>query len=793
MIKNFKSIEELYREIDSEKEDKSPSTRRYPIRLIFLNSFNSLNKITDYFSEQAVSILQLNKLLPHNDGWLTSDDIINTVKLLGNDTVIVPFSEILRFKNIAEFNTILTSLFEIENSDTDYSKRIYIPLVGMMERFERDFWKTFHRRDNWVPIWYLEESFNKKIKIYQILFEADLSCDFKIINNTLGWLDLWKQNDLDIVICKSGTLRYLYKDFLPDMMFFPEEISTPEDYLEKIIGLKIPIEYKTSDSPFWESLINEIGRKNDNPLSLTFENLIHQHFNVNDFGATSKSDLLMYWFQRRDKYSRWLLKQWFINQDDLKDSYLFNIMSDLKLYSDDEFIEKIWLKIFTVSIPVPKDILSERKSYLNIIHKDYKIPFHQIEGKLRDNLNQLSANSVEIQTSYLTNITFAERKYLIESFKNSTETDRSKYREAIRTIYPELFHYLGWDITLNSEVSDNRIKEYFQEYNFSKVLDQKSDKLANILDEINKNAESFYKWYYEIENYPEFKDSYIVWIDGLGAEWLPLAEYLIDSYGRERNKIVKESYIRKVNLPSITECNYFDNATRISELDEYIHNENPYKYPDDLINQIELIENIVRKEIVETHHDKIIVVSDHGFTFLAQKKFGNHKKYDFSESNHEGRCMWTEENYQNDSEFILHKIDSGKCKEKKALIALKHTSLYNTPYREVHGGATPEEVLVPCFVISKIDDSIIYEIKLLTKELSTKNPIIDILIKPQPSTLPILIFKGSSIKLKHKDEKWRASLKGFKPGNYQFKLNVQEQKFDMKVSIKGGMKEKELF
>ena len=45
--------------------------------------------------------------------------------------------------------------------------------------------------------------------------------------------------------------------------------------------------------------------------------------------------------------------------------------------------------------------------------------------------------------------------------------------------------------------------------------------------------------------------------------------------------------------------------------------------------------------------------------------------------------MWLEsEQYQDDPYFITWKIDHGYCKNKKALIALTHTSLNNTPYRE---------------------------------------------------------------------------------------------------------------
>lgn len=788
MIKNFKSIEELFHAIETDKKASSPSAQRYPLRLIFLNNFDSFKDIISYLSKHDATILQLKTLLPHDDGWFTLDNVLNNVKLFRKHAVIVPFSEMLRFFPAIEFNTIITSLFEIENSRINYFRKIYIPLVGLKERFEKDFLRTFHRKDNWAPIWNLEEQLHKKIKIYQVAYNTGIEAcavakDFKTINSTSDWLELWKQDNLDNVICKSKSMAYLYEKFLPDAIFLLEKINNQKDYLEKIVGLKVPIEYRESDAPFWDILINEVAESDDLSL-LDFQRLVNHHFNIKNFNVISNIGLLRLWFQHKDKYSRWLLRNWIITQDNLKESYVFKVMSGVKTYSDDELIDQVWLKIFE-GVFSKKDIFNERKSCLKLIHKDFKLPFHQIEKKLHDKLNSICHDSIENQSNYLTNISFAEEKYIIESFKNCNEDDRSKHLEIIREIYPELFYYLKWDITVNNEKLEKWITEYFREYNQSKLLDQRSDKLLSILNEKNKDAQSFYDWYYKIENFQDIGDACVIWIDGLGAEWLPLIEYLINKHGKEKNKYVAEKYIKKANLPTVTECNRFDNAVHILELDKYIHEENPYKYPDDLIKQIELIERLIKREIIERSDENIIIVSDHGFTFLAQKKFGNYKKFDFSESNHEGRCMWTKRNYQDDSEFLLYK-------DKKALIALKHTSLYNTPYREVHGGATPEEVLIPCIVISKIDERIVYNVKLLTKKISVRDPLVNIEIEPPPTISPVLFWKGKDMPLEKKNDKWCVKLTGFKAGKYELELNVHNQKFDVAITIKGGFKEKDL-
>jgi len=200
----------------------------------------------------------------------------------------------------------------------------------------------------------------------------------------------------------------------------------------------------------------------------------------------------------------------------------------------------------------------------------------------------------------------------------------------------------------------------------------------------------------------------------------------------------------------------------------------------------------VKREITEERSSKIVVVSDHGFTFLAQKRFGNFKKFDFSGADHQGRCFWTEHEYQSDSEFLRHHVAQGDYKGKNVLIALKHTSLQNTPSREVHGGATPEEVFVPLLVISRIDDRITYNARLLTPEISVKKPIITILVEPKPPQSPTLLLKGKTIPLEKQDNRWCTTLQGFKAGDYQFKLDVFNQTFDIEVTITGGFKERDL-
>ncbi|MBF0398560.1 MAG: BREX-4 system phosphatase PglZ [Desulfobacterales bacterium] len=788
MIKIFNSIDELRDEITTDKKDHSPFEARYPLRLILCNNMESFREIIKFLSSLNIILLHLNSLLPYEDGWLTPDDIVNAVKSQTEDATVFPLSELIRFFSDSDFNALLTTLFEIENSSINFLKRIYVPILGLKERFEKIFFNRFHRKDKGAPIWYLEDIPKEKINICYYCFEVKLSCSFKIMD-TCSWLDIWKHDITKDIICTSKTMGYLFERFLPDRIFQMKKIDTYKEYLINNRELTIPFEYKKEEANFWKILAEDM-EKHEN-----FQKYIHEHFNINKLSKISKDELLKLWLQKKDKYSKWLLTYWIISQDYFINSYLFDLLSVIKDFSDDELIEQIWLKIFDDNT-TENHIFNERKAYLNIIHNEYKYPFHQIEEKLQKKILSISDKSFNVQADYLTNITFSERKYLVESFKNADEENMNICKQSIQILYPELFYYLEWNIQLDNQTSDYRIAKYFKEYNLAKALNKKSDELDALINELNKNADAFYKWYYEIDTICDYhKGSQIIWIDALGAEWLPLLEYLINFYGKEKNKFVEKKYICKSNLPSITECNRFENAVHILELDEYIHKKPHYIYPDDLIFQIQLLKDIVKKEIIESNYKNITVVSDHGFTFLAQKRFGNIKKFNFSESHHEGRCMWTDKTFQNDSEFISHVIDSGNCKGKKALIALKHNSLNDTPSREVHGGATPEEVLVSCLNISQSDNIINYNVEVLTKKVSTQNPKIAIAIEPHPTSPPQLRLKleNKLFPIMIEGDQWFSDLKGLKPGTYIFDLSIHNQNFKFEIFVYGGMKETELF
>ena len=121
-----------------------------------------------------------------------------------------------------------------------------------------------------------------------------------------------------------------------------------------------------------------------------------------------------------------------------------------------------------------------------------------------------------------------------------------------------------------------------------------------------------------------------------------------------------------------------------------------YQYITTLKDELKIIQEIIHEIISESkkHLCTIAVVSDHGLSCLSRK--APSKKYD-GKFEHEGRYIKAGDDALPDSDFIIHQNEEDGQKYK---VALTHSSLSKVPTHQVHGGCTPEEILVPFILLS---------------------------------------------------------------------------------------------
>lgn len=783
-MKVFNSVTELQNEIKLDKNTRESYANRYPIRLLFLPSVQMVKEIVKILDDNGVERIDLASFLPFNDGWLLVQDLIKKIEELdkNKDFIVAPFSEVARFYDRDGFGHLFNALAALENDKENPSRRIYIPLVGIYERFKNEFYDNFYRKENWASIWQIKTNNYSKIKIFITDRSIEKAPHIEIVHNTRDWLELWKKDNTEKIICVSKTLTHLYPNRLPDNVFDIDRIENPKELLSKIYEISLPIEFKDNERLLWDKLFDIFIEKDFRDL----EEAVRKVFNVVNIEL---KDILRLWFASNRKLDKWLLKHYVIQKQDWNNTYIYMILSSLDSLDDNALIENIWFKIFELN---DKTLYcDERNSLLRHLYIDKEVPAY-FEQRLAKKLAEITYPKERIRL--LTGVTTYEKKVAVELFAIG-ECDIHLLNEK----YPDVAYYLSDVIPDNLNESAEWTVNYFKEYRYSKLKDALSEGLNSILNEKNKNKEEFYKWYYGIEPVDQIlereKVDRILLIDAVGIEWLPLLCNFIEN---DSSLNVEKKCIARAYLPTITECNKVQNALHIYDFDRNMHSPEPYKYPDSIIKDIDLMKKIITKHLTISQHERIAIVSDHGSTVLARLK-ENIKVYDFQDANHEGRCMWINDNdILEDDDFIIHNIENSDCaKYSRCLIALRYRSLYRRPLREVHGGATPEEVLVPVLIISKQSQTYQHDFEIIPDKtkISKRELFLLLSINPKPDITPLLTDqtdKSLSLEYDKDSRKWKVNIRELKTGKQNIKIKIGEWEKTFSIEIIGGMQEREI-
>lgn len=774
-IYEFSDLENLKESVKSDLKDFNISSSRFPIRFIFLNSHDELKEVVELLKdEMSVDIIRLGNFLYSEDGWLSVDQVIDEIKKLNNTSVVVPFSEYIRFLKPEDFSKILRGLSEIENSNL----KIYIPLVGLWQRFYDQFWKTFYRKDNWAPIWKLNTP-NRQINVYQINFKFDDEIkinNLELVLNSTAWFNLWKKSNVNDIISFSKPLKTYFKNTLPDQTFDRKIINNPEEYLLNIFDLKLDIQYDEADDKYWNKLLIDISNMNN--VNISLKEIFMDKFNIHNIDNFEEKDFLNYYLSHEaDDYDKWVIKNLFLSFDKFKDSYLAYCFKLLHNIGRHVLAEKILLDIFKFEDYCESFIEERRKLLKCFNHYDFS-PF---EKKLNMELDEVLINkdlSFNQQFSYLTDSTKTEKYKILEII---TIDNIESIIPKLKLVFSDLYYYLDWNINLNSDNFPMWVIDYLKEYNKSKLINFKSSKLEKLLVEHN-HPNNIRKWHYNLrDNYDSNvgENSQEIWIDGLGAEWLSLFTCYLNEFGKKNNKKILYKTINSVYLPSATKFNEKDDSFKYEELDKFIHSK-PYNYPNSLLKEIEIIK-FLAKEIAFLNFPRVSIVSDHGFSCLCLSNFGNTKKYDFDNVEHEGRYFLVEDGeYLDNEDYFVYNCESIGFEDKKYVISLNHTSLTNTPIREVHGGATPEEVLVPYIVFGYDNESDIeYEISWNVDEVNiSKVKEIKIDIKPEPKSFPIAIWNNERLNIYKKENKFFIQVDSLNRGKQKIIIKIDDIEID---------------
>jgi len=775
-IKEFESIEGLISEINSDKVTNEILPRRYPVRLIFLQKFETFRVLIERLSSIGIENYHLERDLPHQDGWITKDTLISIVKNLSKDTAVVPFSEIVRFYSKEDFKNFFNQLLLIEN--TELSRRIYLPLIGVEERFGKEFFQDFTRKDESAPYWKISRETPNSIKVYLTSQKITKKIDnYETIVNSEEWLKFWKRKSPCDVICLSKPLNLFYKNTLPDTIFTIEQIDNQKNLIEKIFNVEIPIPFDNSEIIFWEKFLNLLNKD-----FTTFKAFVKDYFKVT---SLTISTLLEHWLKSSDLFEKWLLKHFVLTQSCLETKYIYKVLESLSDYSDYTLLKCLYQRIF--SIEINEEFINDR---FELIQQFSKLKFINLSDETLVELNSNIQSITDYRQALLltTGMFQFEKVYILELFAKGLIDNLGLLSQR----FPDVLYYNSQCSFDNLKNENEWVLEYLREYKKSKLNDSITYRLNEILLYKNANDQSFYNWYHSFESIHSILHANIVdkvlWIDAIGIEWVSFIENYIINQKHDLNVINK--FIGVANLPTSTDQNKFPDVKYIQDFDNHIHS-TVYSFPNSIIKQFDEIKRIIDTYIILDSEQTIAIVSDHGLTALSRLAVS--KRYGKDDS-HEGRFIEVIDKYHiSDSDYIIHKSD---IDQKNYLIALKHGSLGKKPIREVHGGVTPEEVLVPFIVVSNKKQSaeIDYSIILDKTEIPKKEPLISINITPKPSSANIYL-KGKIIKLifNEKTLKWEINLDKSLSGKIPIKVKTGKSEKAFTINIISGIIEEDLF
>lgn len=781
-VKLFKAFEELTKEIIRDKESRDMLAQRYPVRFIMLNNFNEFKVLAKFMANIGVDTLDLENLIDEgeDDTWITKDMLKSAIKACKSSTFISPFSELVRFYNDDDFRGFFNEIMLLEDV-YNTQKRVYIPLIGLQNRFT-DFLNHFARIQESAPIWRYDaepqsvDVYFAKYKDF-ILPNVSIQCQLDTLRD---WLMFWKkQAPQKRIICTSTPIAAKHKYSKPDNIFNFTRIANAYEFMTQFLELKFPFGYVEEEKTFWEQLLEGLDK---NQLeNFTFESFVRTSFNKVKFDA---ADIIGEWTNNNaTPYHRWLLKH-YVQHTNFAEQYPYVglcVEAVLSLSDESQLTNMIVSRILYSDIPTNR--LSSYAAERRGIIRDNQFVFEQLVSAddqqwLFERTKEIFQNKGDLNFAIdlCTGVFNFEQKLLMSwSVHNPNNNNLSA---AVCNFYPEYAAYLTTNKPSHCKLEHEWAINYIKAYKRAKMEDKYLDEVADCIRAKNNSAANFYKWYFEfdeshsvlaeMEANVAYRPDAVYWIDGLGVEFLSYILYLVE-HEHTTMKVVR-SQITRSYLPSSTYHNRFDGdlVKKFGALDELGHDSHGYKQYDTLMEELKVIKKILR-EILDTCRNKkctVAIVSDHGLSCLSRK--APSKKYD-GDFEHEGRYIRTTDEALTDPDYLVHQNEEDGQKYK---VALTHSSLSKVPTHQVHGGCTPEEVLVPFILLSNKDltNCIKYQIKATGDDIMLSNPVVHVTVIPEPESV-LLTCEGKTYKMDRVGTQWTTLLQNVREGKHT--LDIQ--------------------
>lgn len=649
---------------------------RFNARIILVNNFNTYFRLIEELSDMVDLVINLSdpEICTGTDTVPDLKTVLNRLEANNDSNVLITsIGEYLRFGLSTELNK--RGLFSIISRQAHSSKRVFIPIFAAKDEFytavgeldEEHYPEMVYEIED-MPLGFSVTVYSKNFSMLPGL---------KMANGLREWLSLWDSKAINS--STAITTRHANQIKENAGLYSVSVVTEPSRYLETRITSDTRIDFSLGSSAQWLHLASFAHKP-----GTAIREAIKRALNLIDFDPL----LILSAWGTADENTKWLFWLWYklgLNQE--SDYYSYSVLSAPSFSSVPSRLECAILNC--LENPKLDDWIRQRNDALQALRLDH---FCDIFWKTFD-----SIADERKKLKILGNQTLDERSKIIEIIAGALKNGRTlpEFKILLTEKYPELWLYL----TRNQYTSGD-LQTYISNYKALKVRDEFSLTLSDAIENIN---------YYDFETRSQLLNSilinrsaYYLWIDGMGVEWIDLlVEKIADA---DSELLAPRVCIGSAVLPTITEANMAcaDPLTvtrKINDLDSLSHikDKTECNYFKIIAKQIDLISAIaqdVAHVAAENPNLDIVITADHGMSRMAAKAFhgslgGVQVDKTVEVCSHGRYCRLIKGQTQLDFSHTLK--DNG-------VIAFKnHSHFTASGYApgEVHGGATPEEILVP--------------------------------------------------------------------------------------------------
>ena len=678
MVFEQKSLQEVLDYIKSDRDEN-----RFVARVFFLNNLGTYYSFVKTLSEKADITIRLS-----DEKFCKGSDTVPDLKALivfldenkDKDIIIPHLAEYLRIGEVTEKNS--ACIYSILNRHVHSKKRIWIPIFLAKGLFQTVVGSLDEERFGNSIIEIDDNPTDFTATAYSKVFAKQ-----KGIVDAVGireWLSLW--DDQKIKTGMSFATKQIKQITPTNGDYTLKTVADPFEYIrDALVDENAKLTKQLGTEEQWTSLIPFVA-----PNS-TMDEIIPRALNMNFFDP---NPVIGNWHNLTDN-EKWIFYLWY--QLGLNKSSDYVSFAVERSANSNNLLNSLECSIIDCQDNPNFDEWGQQREEILI-----KAGYHTPSRTFIDKFDQIGDTRVKLKI--LTGRTHEERAKILELVSNALNEGKTinDFKALLQNKYPDLLLYLKPSNYLTGEV-----KEYMTEYKTRKIADSFSLQLSNAAGQMDCLAfDTRGSILYLLKN--SVKSPYFLWFDGLGIEWVDML--LEKIRGIDSTISLAEARIGTAVLPTITKVN-MDKADpetisekKIDDLDtlSHIKDKSDCNYFSIVAKQFELIDTIARRivEAIKIHPDmEVIVTADHGMSRMAAKGFhltqGVNPPHKAEVFNHGRYCVLSSETAP---------VSVSNTKKDGNIVAFcthNHFTFSGYAPGEVHGGATPEEWLVPVLHFAK--------------------------------------------------------------------------------------------